>query len=79
MYIFYVVIFYVILPVPDGTGTTLHFCVACSLTVEAPSKMQKVSSLSEKTWITFGRLQENGCTVRKWRNNRFSRDAPTQI
>ena len=40
--------FNVLSPVPDGTGEHPHFCVACSLTVEAPSKMLKASSCQRR-------------------------------
>ena len=38
-YIFYVVIIHVLPPVPNGTAKAPHFCIACSLTIEAPSKV----------------------------------------
>ena len=41
---FYVVIIYVISPVQDGTGEAPHLHKACSVAVEAPSKMLKASS-----------------------------------
>ena len=38
--------------VPDGTGKTPHFCISCSLAIEASSKMQKATSCQRRLGLS---------------------------